>query len=89
MLIGVILTILLLFLIPTLLRLMNVKKYDVYTPTNIFNRAGQLVNWLFNLGNIIKESQKNNEYLGNPYYDTTPDSVDGLPDPITDDAYNL
>jgi hypothetical protein len=49
---------------------MKVPEYDVYTPTNIFSRAGELINGLFNLGNVIKQSQQNNEYRGNLYYDT-------------------
>jgi hypothetical protein len=44
MIIGVILTIFLLFLVPLALRLMNVPKYDVYTPVNVFGRAGDLIN---------------------------------------------
>jgi hypothetical protein len=70
MIIGVVLTIVLLFLVPVVLRLMKVPKYDIYTPANIFGRAGELVNGLFNLGNVIKQSQENNEYRGNLYYDT-------------------
>ncbi|MFA7718184.1 MAG: hypothetical protein WC875_05715 [Candidatus Absconditabacterales bacterium] len=73
MIIGVILTIVLLFLVPTVLKWMNVPKYNVYTPKNIFNKAGGVVNYIFNLGNVIKESQLQNEYRGNMYYDTTPD----------------
>jgi hypothetical protein len=44
MIIGIILTILLLFLVPFVLKVMKVPKYDVYTPVNVFNRAGELVN---------------------------------------------
>lgn len=87
MIIGVILTILLLFLIPTVLRLMKVPQYDVYTPKNIFSRAGELINGLFNLGDIIKQSQENSEYRGDMYYklDTSsPSSQD-----IVDDSYSL
>lgn len=62
MIIGVILTILLLFMVPVVLRWMNVPQYDVYTPTNIFSRAGELVGGLFNLGNVIKQSQEQSEY---------------------------
>src|SRR5574344_535911 len=62
MIIGVILTILLLFMVPVVLRWMNVPQYDVYTPTNIFSRAGELGGGLFNLGNVIKQSQEQSEY---------------------------
>ena len=89
MIIGVILTIVLLFLVPVVLRLMKVPKYDVYTPSNIFSRAGELVNWLFSLGNVIQQSQQDNEYRGNLYYDTNWVSDSSLPEPITNDQYSL
>jgi len=88
MIIWVILTVLLLFLIPTVLRRMKVPEYDVYTPSNIFSRAGELVNWLFDLGNIIKESQENSQYNGQ-IYDGINSSDSQLPEPITTDEYNL
>ena len=88
MIIGVILTIALLFLIPVVLRFMNVPEYDTYTPSNIFGRAGELVNRTFGLGNVIKESQQNNEYRGNLYYDTDGTET-SLPEPITQDQYKL
>jgi hypothetical protein len=87
MIIGVILTILLLFMVPVVLRWMKVPQYDAYTPTNIFSRAGELVNSLFNLGDIIKESQSQSEYRGQPYQNI--DSPSELPDPINEDAYSL
>ena len=89
MIIGVILTIVLLVLVPVVLRLMKVPKYDVYTPSNIFSRAGELVNGLFNLGNVIKQSQQNNEYRGNLYYDTNGTTDTSLPQPIVNDQYSL
>ena len=88
MIIGVVLTIVLLFLIPTVLRRMKVPKYDVYTPTNIFSRAGELVNGLFNLGNIINQSQQNSQYNGQ-IYDTPNSSNSQIPQPITNDQYSL
>jgi len=90
MIIGVILTIVLLFLVPVVLRWMKVPEYTLYTPPKIFGRAGELVNWLFNLGNVIKQSQTNSEYNGQ-LYDTNVNSSSNsqLPQPITNDAYNL
>ncbi len=88
MIIGVILTILLLFMVPVVLRWMNVPQYDVYTPTNIFSRAGELVGGLFNLGNVIKQSQEQSEYRWQPYQNI--DSSSDFTQPIIDnDAYNL
>jgi hypothetical protein len=72
MIIGVILTIILLFFVPTVLKRMNVPDYDIYSPKNIFSRAGNVMTSLFKLGNVDQKSQLNNEYRGNMYYDTTP-----------------
>lgn len=89
MIIGVILTIVLLFLVPVVLRVMKVSKYEVYTPSNIFSRAGELVNGLFNLGNVIKQSQESNQYRGDLYYDTNWSTNTTLPQPIANDQYSL
>lgn len=89
MIIGIILTILLLFLVPTVLRRMKVPKYDVYTPTNVFSRAGVLINDLFNLGNVIKQSQQNSEYNGQLYQNVNSSSDSTQPQPITNDQYSL
>ncbi len=90
MIIGVILTIVLLFLIPVVLKRMKVPKYDVYTPTNIFSRAGELITWLFSLGNVIKQSQQNSQYRGELYDGNVDSSANGqIPEPITSDQYSL
>ncbi|HMS91473.1 MAG TPA: hypothetical protein PKC87_04595, partial [Candidatus Absconditabacterales bacterium] len=86
---GVILTILLLFLVPLVLKWMKVPKYDVYTPANVFSRAGELVNSLFNLGNIIKQSQENSQYNGQIYDTIQPSSDREISQPITTDQYTL
>jgi len=88
MIIGVILTVLLLFLVPLALRLMNVPKYDVYTPVNVFGRAGDLINWLFNLGNVIKQSQQNSEYNWQLYQDVNSSNTQS-PAPIVNSTYTL
>jgi hypothetical protein len=72
MIIWVILTIILILLIPTLMKAMNIPKYEYYYPKNIFNKMWQLINWAFNLGNVIKKSQLDNQYNNQLYYDTTP-----------------
>lgn len=73
MIIGVVLTILLLFFVPTVLRRMNVPEYNVYSPRNIFNRAWTVITSVFKLGDVVKKSQENNQYNGNMYFDTTPE----------------
>ncbi len=87
MIIGVILTILLLFMVPVILRWMKVPKYDMYTPTNIFGRAGELINWLFNLGDIIKQSQEHSQYNGQMYQPL--DTNSETPEPLSNDMYDL
>lgn len=89
MIIGVILTIFLLFLIPVVLRWMKVPQYDIYVPKNVFSRAGELVNKLFNLGDIIKESQQKSQINGQIFDDTSSSSDVNLPQPINSDTYNL
>ena len=76
MLIGIILTIVLLLLIPTLFKLMNIPDYQTYTTKSIFQRAGKLMNSIFNLGDIIKESQNNNQYKWDLYYDTNSNAIE-------------
>ncbi len=88
MIIGIILTIVLLFLVPFALRLMKVPAYDVYSPPNVFWRAGELINWLFNLGDIIKQSQQSSELKGQFYQDLTPSDTQS-PQPISDTTYRL
>jgi formate hydrogenlyase subunit 3/multisubunit Na+/H+ antiporter MnhD subunit len=90
MIIGVILTIVLLFLIPVVLKRMKVPKYDVYSPTNIFSRAGELITGLFSLGNVIKQSQQNSQYRGELYDGNVDSSANGqIPEPITSNQYSL
>lgn len=86
MIIGIIFTIILLFLLPVLLKLMSVPRYQNYTPQNIFNRAGELINGAFKLWNFIKESQIDNEYRGNLYYDTDPNAIIDTSSPSTPDT---
>jgi len=69
MVIGVIFTIVLLFSFPFLFKVMSVPDYAKYTPQNIFGRAWELINGAFKLWNFIKESQIDNQYRGNLYYD--------------------
>lgn len=101
MIIGVILTIVLLFLVPVVLRIMKVPKYNLYTPANIFSKAGTLVTGLFNLGNVIKQSQQSSQYRGELYDGnvTVPSDANTLQgsqpsdpqtsQPITTNQYNL
>ena len=89
MIIGVILSILLLILVPVVLKRMKIPKYNEYTAPKVFSRAGELVNRVFNLGNVIKQSQKNSEYKGQLYQNIDSSSDSQLPEPITNDEYDL
>lgn len=70
MIIGLILTFLLLFLVPTILRFMNVPDYKNYSIIKVFRKSSELMWKIFDVWNIIKESQELNKYRGQPYYDT-------------------
>lgn len=78
MIIGIIFTIVLMFLFPMIFKWMNVKWYENYSAKNIFNRSWELIKYVFQLGDVIKESQKDMEYRWQLYYDTTPDSTTSL-----------
>ncbi|PZM86909.1 MAG: hypothetical protein DLD55_04165 [candidate division SR1 bacterium] len=68
MILGLFFTVMLLFISPTLLKFMNVQGADKYTPKAIFTYMGKILSKIGSLGNIIKESQKTNEYNGTLYY---------------------
>ena len=83
MIIGVLLSVVLLFLVPTVLRAMNVPSYQAYSAKYVFEKVGDIVSYILKLGNVIKESQENNQFRGNPYYD--PDPSPSLQEPnVTD-----
>lgn len=69
MILGLFFTVMLLFVSPTLLKFMNVQGAEKYTPKAIFTYMGKILSKIGGLGNIIKESQKANQYNGNLYYD--------------------
>lgn len=88
MIIGVFLTLLLLIIVPVVLKWMKVPESSEYTAPKVFGRAGELVNWLFNLGNVIQKSQKTSEYKGQ-IYENIDSSTINTPEPISSDAYDL
>lgn len=73
MIIGMIMTVLLLFLVSPILKLMHVPQYTTYTSKNVINKAGDVLEYIFKLGNVIKKSQEESQYRGQMYFDTTPD----------------
>ena len=66
---GLFLSIILLFVFPIVFKLMNIENYEDYNAKNIFNKAWDILSYVFNIKDIIKESQKQNMYRGQYYYD--------------------
>mgnify|MGYP001692034070 CR=1 FL=1 len=66
---GLFLTVMVIFMSPTLLKFMNVQGADKYTPKAIFTYMGKILGHIGKLWNVIKESQTANQYNGTLYYD--------------------
>ena len=71
MVVGLILSIALLFAFPYILKLMNIDITNSYSPKQVFVRAGELLQKLTGLKEVIQKSQLDNQYRGNLYYKTT------------------
>ena len=69
MIMGIFLSVLLLFMFPLIFKRVGLDNYEEYTAKNIFNKAWELINKTFHLKDIIKDSQKKNQYEGNLYYE--------------------
>jgi H+/Cl- antiporter ClcA len=74
MIIWLFLTVLLLFAAPSFLRFMHVQGAEKYTPKNVIAYMGKILSWIGGLWNVIKESQEDNKYNWELYYDL--DSLD-------------
>ena len=59
MIIGVILTIFLLTVFPVVFKQLKVTGYEVYTAKNVFERAWEIVNKLFQFGQIVRDTNVN------------------------------
>lgn len=81
MIIGIFLTVILLFLFPLIFKWIWLEGYERYTAKNIFNKAWDIIKGAFKLKDVIKESQEQNKYNWQLYYET-----DNL---IIDDDYTL
>ncbi len=65
MILWILLTVMLLFIFPLILKWMKVPDSDTYNAKNIFNRAWEVIKWLTDMGNRLKNHQddiKNNNY---------------------------
>lgn len=70
MVIGIFLTVAFLFVFPYLFKAMNVQDYEAYNAKNIFNKSGELLTKLFQLKDVIQESQEESEYRDQLYFDS-------------------
>lgn len=68
MILGLFLTVMLLFMAPALLRFMHLQGAERYTPKAVFTYMGKILSHIGRLGNFIKETQVNNQYNGDLYY---------------------
>lgn len=69
MIMWIFLTVFMLFLFPLVFKRMGLENYEEYSAKNIFNKAWELLEKTLQIQDIIKESQKENEYRDNLYYD--------------------
>lgn len=71
---GLFLTVMVIFMSPTLLKFMNVQGAERYEARSIFVYMGKILTGISKLGNVVTESQLNNQYNGDMYYDLNFDS---------------
>lgn len=64
MIIGIILTIFLLTIFPVIFSQLKVTGYEVYTARNVFDRAGEIINKLFEFGKVVRDTNT----TGTPSY---------------------
>jgi len=69
MIMWIFLTIMFLFVFPWIFKWVWLENADVYSPKNIFSKAWELISKTFQLKNIIRESQEQNQYRDQLYYD--------------------
>jgi energy-coupling factor transporter transmembrane protein EcfT len=69
MIIGLLIFATMLIGFPYILKSMNVELTQEYSVKKVFVRAWDMFKQVFKIGTIIKDSQKENEYRGNLFYD--------------------
>ena len=69
MIIGIIFTIAFLFIFQYGFKWTKMDGYENYTAKNIFNKAWELLEKTLQIQDIIKDSQEENQYRGQLYYD--------------------
>lgn len=78
MILGLFLTVMLLFASPVLFKFMRLEGAENYKPKAIFTYMGKILTGIGRLGNIIKESQVQNQYNGDMYYDFNSATPSGI-----------
>ena len=76
MVIGLVLCVTLLVSFPYVIKSMNIDLSEDYSTKKVFTRAGDLFKKAFDVWKIIKESQKENEFRWNMFYDLNNKSSD-------------
>ena len=69
MIMWIFLTVFMLFLFPLAFKRMGLEDYEEYSAKNIFNKAWEVLEKTLQIQDIVKESQKENQYRDNLYYD--------------------
>jgi len=69
MIIWIVLTVALLYVFPLIFKFIGLEDYDKYNAKNIFNKAWTILSSVFELKDIIRESQDMNRYNWQLYYD--------------------
>lgn len=69
MIIWIILTVALLYLFPLIFRLIWLENYEKYSAKSIFNKAWTILSNIFEIKDVIKDTQELNKYNWQLYYD--------------------
>ncbi len=69
MIMWIFLTVLLLFMFPLVFKRMWLEDYEEYSAKNIFNKAWELLEKTLQIKDVVKESQQENQYRDQLYYD--------------------
>ncbi len=70
MIMWIFLTVILLYIFPLIFKRVWLENYEKYTAKSIFNKAWTILSSVFELKDIIKESQEQSKYNWQLYYDT-------------------
>lgn len=69
MIMWIFLTVVLLFMFPLVFKRMWLEDYEEYSAKNIFNKAWELLEKTLQIKDVVKESQQENQYRDQLYYD--------------------